>query len=275
MKCAWKELLSILPPAMRTEVDNLGKQTLQELRLRLGKPPELVCGQGSRWLKEPVTEQDLRYTVNFASRYSPWAAATSAQGYITAPGGHRVGLCGEVVTNTGQITGFRRVTSVNIRVARDFALIAPCADAVGRNVLILGPPNSGKTTLLRDLIRRISEKEQLCVVDERGELFPDTFDTGPRTDVITGCDKAQGLEMALRTMGPECIAVDEITAQRDCEALVRASRCGVRLLATAHATEKEDLTRRGIYKPLLEQGLFDTLLILRRDKSWYTERMKL
>jgi stage III sporulation protein AA len=114
-------------------------------------------------------------------------------------------------------------------------------------------------------------------VDERGEIFPggDVFDPGVRTDVLTGCSKAQGVEIALRTMGPKCIAVDEITAKEDCQALVNAGWCGVDLLATAHAANREDLYMRPVYRPIIETGLFERMIILKRDKSWYMERMEI
>lgn len=275
MKCAWKELLGILPIAMRTEVDKLGRDSLQELRLRLGLPPELVTVQGSTWLTVETTSQDLSFVIHTASRYSPWSTSTATQGYITAPGGHRIGMCGEAVIREDRATGIRTPTSLCIRVARDFPGIAARAAALQGNVLILGPPGSGKTTLLRDLIRQISDGgySSVAVVDERGELFPSGFYRGRRTDVLTCCSKPQGLDMALRTMGPGCIAVDEITADTDCQALMHCGWCGVRLLATAHAFDAKDLCRRPIYRKLYESGLFDTLLILRRDKTWYTERM--
>ena len=112
-------------------------------------------------------------------------------------------------------------------------------------------------------------------MDERSELFPEAgdFPRGRRTDVLTHCPKPQGILTALKTMGPAWIAVDEITAQEDCQALMQAAWCGVRLLATAHAADKKDLLRRSIYKPLAECGLFDTLIVLNRDKSWKVERM--
>lgn len=275
MKCAWKELLAILPANMRADVDKYGKDTLQELRLRFGLPPELVSAQGSRWLAMEVTAQDLSFVIHTASRYSPWAAATASQGYITAAGGHRIGLCGEAVIKEDKLSGVRTPTSLCIRVARDFTGIAAKAISLKGNVLILGPPGSGKTTFLRDLIRQISDSANgsITVVDERGELFPAGFYTGRRTDVLTGCSKEQGLQMALRTMGPSCIAVDEITAEQDCQALMQCGWCGVRLLATAHAANLDDLRRRPIYRSLLESGLFDSVLVLRRDKTWYTERM--
>ena len=272
MRCAWKELLAILPESYREEVNEQGQAALQELRLRLGKPPELAMATGSRWLTRPVEEGDIRFLVNTASRYSPWAAETVANGYITAAGGHRIGLCGEAVMENGQVKSLRSVSSLCIRVARDFPGIGDDVPLMG-NILIIGPPGSGKTTMLRALTRRIARAETVTVVDERGEVFPDGFERGRRMDVLRGCPKDQGIEMALRTMGPSTIAVDEITANEDTKALLSAGWCGVRLIATAHAANVSDLRTRFVYKPLLENELFDTLLVLRRDKSWHTERM--
>ena len=115
------------------------------------------------------------------------------------------------------------------------------------------------------------------MVEERGELFPagTVFDRGKRTDVLTGCDKGTGIDMVLRTMGPSCIAVDEITSERDCQAMIRAGWCGVSMLATAHASSKMDLYNRTVYQPLVRSGIFETLLVMQRDKSWRKERMEL
>lgn len=275
MRCAWKELLAILPIWCRKEVDEQGRDHLQELRLRLGLPPELVRWGDNVKLSRVISADDLSFTVNTASRYSPWAAATAAKGYITAPGGHRIGLCGEVVVQNGRMTGIRQITSLCIRVARDIPGIARKLECKTGSVLILGRPGSGKTTLLRDLIRLRGEQESVGVVDERGELFPSGFDTGSRTDILTGCSKAEGIEVLLRTMSPGIIAVDEITAEDDCLALIRAGWCGVSLLATAHAASREDLYHREVYKPLVKSRLFDTLVILHSDKSWKAERMEL
>lgn len=277
MKCAWNALLAILPPRLRREVDGQGRENLEELHLRLDKPVELILGGTSRFLSAIAAREDIQFVVSTASRYSPWSAATASQGYITAPGGHRIGICGECVVQAGAVTGIRSANSLCIRVARSFPGIARNALCHG-SVLILGPPGVGKTTLLRDLIRLRSENgTAVAVVDERGEIFPtDTgFDTGPRTDILTGCSKAQGVQMALRTMGPKCIAVDEITAPEDCQALLGAGWCGVELLATAHASGCADLRKRGVYRPLWESGLFEQGIVLGRDKSWRMERMEL
>lgn len=277
MKCAWKELLGILPIWCRQEVDELGRDTLQELRFRTGSVPELIRSNGEVKLKRAVSAEDISYVVNTASRYSPWAAATAAQGYITAAGGHRIGLCGQAVVQDGNVTGMRVISSVCIRVARDISGLAGPLSGLSGSILIIGRPGSGKTTLLRDLIRQRSDTGRYCVgvVDERGELFPAGFATGFRTDVLTGCGKGQGIDQLLRTMGPGTVAVDEITSEKDCEALVRAGWCGVHLLATAHAGSREDLFSRPVYRSLVSQKLFDTLVILQPDKSYKAERMTL
>lgn len=280
MICAWDVYLNLLPGWMRREVDEQGRDSLQELRLRIGLPPELVTGKGSIWLQKNADAEDISFCINAASRYSPWNAATAAQGYLTAPGGHRIGLCGEAVIQNGVMAGIRKTSSLCVRVARDFPGIAEKAAKLTGSILILGCPGSGKTTLLRDLIRQRSGMGtgSVAVVDERGELFPQVqgtscFFPGKRTDVLTGCCKAQGIDAVLRAMGPSCIAVDEITAQEDCQALLRAGWCGVTLLATAHARSQRDLRARPVYRPLAETGLFDTMLIMQPDKSWRIERM--
>lgn len=277
MNCAWKELLSILPLWCRAEVDLLGRDTLQELRLRLGLVPELIRSNGSVRLKRAVTADDLSYIVNTASRYSPWAAATVAQGYITAPGGHRIGLCGQAVVQDGRMTGIRQISALCIRVARDFPGIAQKLQYLSGSALIIGPPGSGKTTLLRDLIRLKSDtqKGSIAVVDERGELFPAGCATGFRTDILTGCPKDQAIDRLLRAMSPAVIAMDEVTSEDDCAALRKAFWCGVDLLATAHASGKADLLARPVYQPLIKSGIFDSLVILQRDKSFKAERMSI
>lgn len=280
MRCAWQEYLKLLPAWMRNEVDELGKDGLQELRLRIGALPELVISDASVWLRKNVTSEDLSFVINTASNYSPWAATTIKHGYITAAGGHRIGICGDAVMQNEQMTGIRSPTSLCVRVARDFPGIGKKAVSGDGSVLIIGRPGSGKTTLLRDMIRQRSERGRgsIAVVDERGELFPFSqgtacFPMGKRTDVLSGCSKGVGINSVLRTMSPSCIAVDEITEQSDCNALLHAGWSGVELLATAHAASRNDLLCRPVYRPIVAAKLFDTVLVMQPDKSWHAERI--
>lgn len=273
MNCAWKELLDILSPWIRAEVDRTGREVLQELRLRINAPPEMIGVNGYRFLEGIVREGDIRFCINAASKYSPWSVSTTEKGYLTAPGGHRIGLCGQVIITPGNKRHLQEITSVCIRVARDFPGIAEKASHLSGSVLIIGAPGWGKTTLLRDLCRTISEKYTLCVSDERCELFPAGIPRGSRMDVLSGCPKSHGVEMLLRTMSPRFIAVDEITASEDCDAIVMASNCGVCFLATAHAASVEDYLTRTVYRPLIQHRIFQTLVVLRQDKSYTIERM--
>ena len=266
------QLQAILPPRLW---EAAGERELWEIRLRLGQATQLVDRRGSRWLSDRGTREDLNFIINTASRYSPWAAQTMAMGYLTAPGGHRIGLGGEMTVDRGQAAGFRSVESVCIRVARDVPDVGrPFGDLPG-SVLILGPPGAGKTTLLRDLCRQLSKREQVAVVDERGELFPEGFVRGRAMDVLSLCPKPRGVDMAVRTLSPATVAVDEITGEDDAQALLRAGWCGVRLLATAHGGSMKDLKKRPIYRILTENHLFDHILLCCRDQSRPAERMDL
>ena len=281
MTCAWQPLLSILPPQIREETDHLGKDKLQELRLRIGMRPELIMPDGSKYLSTAVEQETLQFVINAACRYSPWTATTASKGYITARGGHRIGICGEVAVKNGVMAEFQRITSLCVRIARDFPGISAGAP-MGGSVLILGRPGSGKTTLLRDLIRMRAGagRGSVAVVDERSELFPTyqgkcCFSPGARTDILSGCPKQQGIDILLRTMGPGTVAVDEITAKEDCDSLLQALWCGVDLLATAHAGSVSDFMRRPIYKPLRDSKLFTCALVMQPDKSWKEEKIPL
>ena len=280
MKCAWQTYLRLLPEWMRKDVDEWGRERLLELRLRVDKPPELVLSDQIIYLLKPVSADDMQFCINVASQYSPWTSSTLSYGYITAQGGHRIGICGSVAIVNGKISTIRDVTSLCIRVARDFHNLADDAVALAGSILIIGKPGSGKTTLLRDLARGISNCRNgtVAVVDERGELFPSVggkfcFPVGKRMDVLSGGSKASGIEMMVRTMNPDWVAVDEITSQEDCQTIIHAAWCGVSILATAHAGNMNEFMRRPMYKPLIQCGLFDYYLIMRHDKTWVLERV--
>ena len=287
MNVCWKELLALLPPAVRCEIiprEREWRDELLEVRLALGRSPRLVTRSGEVLLEGlTVGTAELSFCVNHVSGFSAYAASGSAQGYLTARGGHRVGLCGQAVVQNGEITGLKELSSLCIRVARDVQGIAgrllPWAEM--GSVLLIGPPGSGKTTLLRDLIRNISDerRESISVVDERGEIFPmwsgaSEFYPGKRTDILTGAPKARGMEQVLRAMGPQWIAVDEITSLEDCRAMEQCGYCGVRFLATAHGAEVQDLSQRPVYRSLTATGIFRSVAVLRPDRTYRIERLR-
>ncbi len=281
MICQWQDLLSILPVRLRADVDKQGKEDMQEIRMRLHKPPEIVKRNHSVLLKTEIIKDDLSYCLNAATRYSPWISSTVRDGFVTALGGHRIGICGECVYDNNMLKTISSATSLCIRVARDYSNVSKDVYREKGSILIIGMPGSGKTTFLRDLIRKISDNcsGAVVVIDERREIFPYdsngfSFPCGQHTDVLTGCEKRSGLEMAIRTMSPSVVALDEITGKDDCSALLNAAWCGVRLIATAHAGSQRDLFKRKIYEPILQSKIFDTLIILQSDKSWIMEDMR-
>ena len=276
MECHTQPLLNILPLSWRGDLSGDVLCTATELRLRLEQPAELVRGLDYTRLPFLVSRQDIRFVLNAASQYSPWTSHTAAQGYITVPGGHRIGICGSVNAPQDTVTGIQTPTSLCIRIAKDKpglgARFIPSS-----STLILGAPGSGKTTLLRDIIRQLSQTQTVCVVDERREIFPTAndrfcFPVGKRTDVLSGCSKSQGTHMVLRSMGPQWIAMDEITSAQDTQALLECAWCGVRLLATAHADCLEDLQNRPVYRPLWDSGIFSQVLVFSGDKPYIPER---
>ena len=256
----------------------------EELRLRAGRPLAITLPEGEVVLPgcPIISPDDLRTALEIATQASAHAALERIRnGFVTVRGGHRMGLCGTAVVKDGAIHNLRELSSVNIRIARQVKGIGNeilhqlRSEGTLPSVLVLAPPGAGKTTLLRDLIRGLSAGVggpplRVGVADERGELgamydgIPQ-LDLGPHTDVMDGCGKADGLMMLLRGMNPQVLAVDEITAPGDIEALETAAGCGATLLATAHGQGIEDLERRPLYARLLERRIFQKMLLIERQ----------
>lgn len=280
MRCAWQAYINLLPHWMRQDVDRLGKDDLQELRLRIGLPAELITQREIYNIDRIITNSDLAFVINNASNYSPWSATTISKGFLTAEGGHRIGICGVCTVNNSTMMGIHQPSSLCIRVSRDFYGISENLSKLNTSLLIIGPPGSGKTTLLRDLIRTISNSKHgsVSVVDEREEIFPlvkgqACYTAGNSTDILSGCSKSIGINAVLRSMNPVWIAVDEITAEEDSQALLHAGWCGVKLIATAHAGSVKDLMSRPVYRTLISETLFSNIVIMQKDKSWKIERI--
>lgn len=271
----YRAAAAILPRELRPEAERLTpgeKRRCEEFRLRRGHPPTaLIAGRETTLGQTPVTEAHLRAVLEAASRSSLHAAeAELRRGYLSAPGGVRVGVCGVGVTGEAGPVGLRSFSSLAVRVPH---AVPGCADGVWREVteggfhslLVVSPPGAGKTTLLRELIRRLSEAgERVCVADERGELAGAgcDFDLGPHTDVMTGIPKAAAAGMLLRSMNPQIIAMDEIADEAEGEALLAAVGCGVSLLASAHGDCVGDARRHPACRRLLDTGAFHTAVTI-------------
>ena len=272
-------------------------QGVEELRLRVGQPllvrtldKDLFINQEGEETSPQkayfIKHEDLASAIERMTHSSVYAVEEDLkQGFITLPGGNRVGVTGEAVLQHGQIQTLKHISSLNLRIARDIQgqslKILPLlisSDGTLSHTLIISPPRAGKTTLLRDLIRSISngvpqlglKGQTVGVVDERGELagmwqgMP-TFDLGFRTDVLDGCPKAGGMSMMVRSMSPQVLAMDELGHTDDVIALADALRTGVQILSTAHASSLEEARNRPVITHLLDQGVFERLVVLSRQ----------
>ncbi len=277
-----------LPRRIREVLPEESLVDVQEIRLRSGQPFLLKKAEGVFSLQKSggllfapwekgirISTADLRETVSLLSAYSLYAFEEELrQGYITIEGGHRVGFCGKAVLENGEIRTLRQINALNIRIAREQKgwgeQFLPCLieEDTFCHTLIVSPPGCGKTTLLRDIVRCLSERgKTVGVVDERGEIAPlrdgiPQMDVGPCTDVLEGCPKAKGMVLLLRSMSPDIIAVDELGRKEDIEAVEEALYAGVKLVATAHGRDFADLETRPQLRALIRQKVFERYLFL-------------
>jgi len=264
------ELLNLFPKELRQAIAFTLEKKPEEIRCRIGHPVSvLIGGKGQQISTINITAEHLDYLFERATNVSAHTFMEEIQnGYLFTASGYRIGLCGTVYYHGQSIAGIRDFTSVNVRIPH---ALPGCADDIYpqltqnhfRSTLIFSPPGYGKTTLLRELIRKLSYSGyRLSVADERGEIASTAsrqafFDLGPNTDVMTGGRKGESAMMLLRAMNPQILAFDEITDLGDLEAIRQAAGCGTSLLATAHAFDRSSLDRRAVYHELRKTGIFE------------------
>ncbi|MDQ1909536.1 stage III sporulation protein AA [Paenibacillus sp. GD4] len=300
VRFSMRSLLPLFSVPMQRILSNLPnewQEELQEIRVRQERPLELIRGAGYGFVQRngsvsPKTEQayrpsqeECRTLLEMLTQHSLYTFEEELKrGFITVSGGHRVGLAGRTLVEQGKVKHLKEITGFNIRIAREWKgvgeavlpfLIDPLSGSV-RHTLVVSPPGVGKTTLLRDITRLLSQGHatarggfKVGVVDERSELAAcvkgvPLFDLGPRTDVLDGCPKAEGMMMMIRSMSPEVLVADEIGRPEDASAVREALHAGISVIASAHGRDLADAKRRPILKELLEAGIFERIVVLER-----------
>ncbi len=286
------EIADYLPQNIKNIITALPKKVvlgISEIRLRTGRPLALtldgenvfvsnkgqICYLSQQGLYT-ISKHEMEETFNRMCEHSVYAYTEQIkQGYIALKNGCRAGLAASAVYENGELRHFSAISSINIRIATEYIGCARnIAPYLSNSVLIFGPPSAGKTTLLRDAIRIVSSgdgtnRRRVAVVDTRGEIaainqgIPDN-DVGPNTDVITGCEKAKGIEIALRTLNPEVIAFDEIGNTLESQEVIRCFNSGTDIFLTLHAGSVDELMKREQHLGLLKSGVVKYAIFKKR-----------
>lgn len=294
-----EDFMKIFTSQIRTILSKLqiDFEQLQEIRLRIQSPLLILYQNKEFYVKEDgslgdnrenayiISKNEIKETMEYISNYSLYAYEEEMkQGFITIQGGHRIGLAGKVIMEKDMIKSMKYISFLNVRLSHQ---MKGCADGIlpymieennVKHTLIISPPRCGKTTLLRDMIRQISNGTEyfkgvtVGVVDERSEIgacymgVPQN-ELGVRTDILDCCPKAKGMLMLIRTMSPQVIAVDEIGSREDIEAIEYVINCGCKLIATVHGSSIEDIRTKPLLRELLQEHVFERYIILNNKKK--------
>ena len=275
-------LSEYLPDGLMKEADRIMSQfgnDANEIRLRAGRPAVVMLTNGHRFIRKdiPVSAEEIRLCFEKICGYSVYSHQNDlAQGFITLPGGHRVGICGCACLDKSGRRTIRNISSINIRIASDHA---GCSDGIFEHLysesivgtLIAGPPCSGKTTLLKDFGLKLSSKpfyQKTVLIDERDELAAmykgePCNAIGEFCDVLCGYPKGEGIMIAVRTLSPDVIICDEIGGKEDAQSVCDAINAGVVMIASAHACNVNELYNRRPIRNLLKSGAFQKIVLLR------------
>jgi len=291
----YEEILKVLPQNISKLIkDILLEKQVQEIRIKIDKPIIINLAKGEILLPYVVKEEDMKQILVKISNYSLYAYEEEIkQGYITIRGGHRIGIAGECVLVKGEIRTIRNISSINIRICRE---VIGCSNELMKyisyndrvyNTLIVSPPKCGKTTILRDIARNISEGmpiiglrgKKVSIIDERSEIAAcyngvPQLNIGVRSDVLDNCLKREGMIMAIRSLSPDILICDEIGTKGDIEALNMAFNSGVNVVVTIHGYNIEDIYNRNIFKDLLDNKILERIVILsNRNKVGNIEKI--
>lgn len=282
-----QEIISYLSDSVKQNIGEIDTEKIQEIRLRVNRPI-VVRLDNKEYISNKeyiISKKDIDDTLGIMSEFSLYSYEEQLKsGFITIKSGHRIGIVGRTVMESGKIKTIKDISGLNIRVAHQ---VTGCADNVmpyiitGNsifNTLIISPPRCGKTTLIRDVAKNISDGYKgtnglnVAIVDERSEIAACSCgvpqnDVGLRTDILDGCPKVDGMRILLRAMAPDVIIVDEIGDSEDAKAIKDILSAGVKVICSVHALDFEDIKNKKYIAELIQDKFFEKLIFLSSKKG--------